>query len=118
MKLVGASLSPWAPPCYPQTALHKDSWVRHRSQKTFLASVSSSLCNLRTPRIVLGTHRGTPPHLIPTHTLAAQVRVEELKNRLVSANLIDLLGEAVALVIEDNILDRHAALLNRFNDLV
>ena len=48
---------------------------------------------------------------------AFRVLVEKIENRLVGANLVRLLREAVAFVVEDDVFD-HAVLLDRVHDLI
>ena len=50
-------------------------------------------------------------HSLIACPIASQVLVQKLENRRVGGNLICLLGEAVALVVEDYILNGYATLL-------
>ena len=47
-----------------------------------------------------------------------QILVEEIEDRLVGANFILLLGEAVAFVVEDDVFDHAVLFLDRFDDFV
>ena len=44
--------------------------------------------------------------------------VEEIEDGFVGANLVGLLGEAVAFVVEDDVFDDAVILFNRFDDFV